>query len=194
MPLSCHTASLGLAALLVLPTAGVAPAGPRMPAAHPVFRPPVVLIDAGQADAMVARLRLYIGFCQQAKAAYRVDCLAERFAAAGRAMDPYGGLPEMRTALMAASQSLGAVARKYQSPTMAAVVLHATGAETITSTRPILPVDPAKQGVANKAALAVVQDTQLTLLRSADSSASDALAFQQVAAVLDGAKVLLRSG
>lgn len=154
--------------------------------------PPVLSVQS-EIDAFTTRLQSYVDFCQTyAKPQYRVDCLSERLDFAAASLNGYGWQRDVRAALRATSRSLYAVTTKYGAANAPAVTLR--GQTTpITSARPIRPVAPQNQTRANAAATGVIQEAELVLLRSAETSPANALAFAQVAAVLGSAKVLLRS-
>ena len=139
----------------------------------------------------ITTLRTYVTFCQtNAKPEYVVDCLAERFDVAANAMGNYGDTADIYRALKAAAQDLAAVSRKYASPTMQPLMLHS---QIFTTTRPIRPVAPANLPPSNAAATEVLEEAELTLLRSSTRS-PNVLAFSQVAEIVGSAKVLLRAG
>ena len=91
---------------------------------------------------------------------------------------------------MQTAHDLAAVSRKYASPTMQPLMLHS---QIITTSRPIRPVAPANLPPSNAAATAVLEEAELTLLRSSTRS-PNVLAFSQVAEIVGSAKVLLRAG
>ena len=171
-------------AITLLALAALAPPGPGATPA------PLPLVQV-QATDVSAPLRAYVAFCKTAaRPEYVVDCLSERLSVAADAMNRYGDTAELYRALKAASRGLSAVSRTYASQTAAPVTLRAAA---LTTTRPIRPVATADLARANAAATAVLDEAELTLLRSSTRS-PNALAFQQVAEVIGSAKVLLRAG
>ena len=169
-------AALALTALAALPQ-------------PPAQRTLLPLVQVQSAD-VASQMRAYVAFCQgTAKPEYVVDCLAERFNLAADTMGNYGATADLYRALKRAARDLAAVSRKYAAPATPPLVL----SSNFTTTRPIRPVAPANLPRSNAAATEVLQEAELTLLRSATRS-PDILAFQQVAEILGSAKVLLRSG
>lgn len=152
--------------------------------------PPVVTVDA-RVDAFASRLQSYVAYCRTAaKPEYTVDCLSERLDFAAATLGNYGWQRDVKAALRATSRRLNAVTATYADPAAPGVTLRAG---PITAARPIQPIARANLTRAATAATAVLQETELTLLRSADTSAANALAFAQVAAIVGSAKVLLRA-
>ena len=153
---------------------------------------PIVMVDA-KVDAFAARLHSYVDYCRtSAKPEYAVDCLSERLDFAAASLGNYGWQRDVKAALRASARRLDAVTAKYADPAKPALTLRAAN-NAIVSARPIQPVARANVTRATAAAAAVLEETQFTLLRSADTSGANALAFAQVAAVVGSAKVLLRS-
>ena len=145
-------------------------------------------------SAYVNEMRASVVFCKAiSNRAYLVDCLSERIGAVAAKMPAYGGTAEIRATLVTASRQLGAVANKYKSRTTPAVNMAMGGPTPIATTRPLRPVAPQNLDAALSAASAIVAETETILLRSSTDPAQDALAFQQVAAVIGSTKVLLRS-
>ena len=154
---------------------------------------PLVQVQAMQFQSgdLASQLRQYVAFCAaSAKAEYVVDCLAERFNVAADGLGRTGDTAELNRALKEASHDLAAVSRKYASATTAPLVLQTSA---FTTTRPIRPVAPDDLRPSNAAATAVLEEAELSLLRSSTRS-PNALAFSQVAEIVGSAKVLLRAG
>lgn len=144
-------------------------------------------------DAFTTRLQSYVDFCDTyARAQYKVDCLSERLTFAAKNLGNYGWQGQVKATLRATARSLYAVTTKYAAPGAAPVTIR-NDATPIVSSRPVRPIAPQNQTRANAVASAVIEEAELTLLRSADTSSANALAFAQVAAVIGSAKVLLRS-
>ncbi|MEO6301050.1 MAG: hypothetical protein ABIV25_07935 [Paracoccaceae bacterium] len=143
----------------------------------------------------VADLYRSIAFCRAiGRQAYMVDCLAERIGAVAAKMPASGDRADMRAALATASRELGAVANKYRSRTQSPVNMTMGGANSMTTTRPLRGIAPENLNLALTAALTVMAQTETVLLRSAQTSQTRALDFQEVAGVIGSTKVLLRSG
>jgi hypothetical protein len=144
--------------------------------------------------AYVDELKASVAFCQAiTNREFLVDCLSERIGATAQRMPAYGDVSAMRATLLTASRKLGAVAAKYRAPATPAVRLQSTGANPITTTRPLRPVASENLDAALAEAATIVAETETVLLRSAEGSQDRALDFQQVAAVMGSTKVLLRS-
>lgn len=117
-----------------------------------------------------------------------VDCLSEQYDAAAKLMPVTEGYAKARKALERAAAKLHALAEAQADPGKPAVTARAGGHR---SHRPLTPVaDPA---AANHAAMAIVQDTKLYLLRSANGSNQRRAAYEDVAAVVNSTKVILRA-
>lgn len=153
---------------------------------------PLVSVQS-ELDAFTTRLQSYVAFCDRyARAQYKVDCLSERLTFAANNLGNYGWQGQVKATLRATARSLYAVTTKYAAPGAAPVIIR-NDATPIVSSRPIRPVAPQNQTRANAVASNVIEEAELTLLRSADTSQANALAFAEVAAVIGSAKVLLRS-
>lgn len=157
--------------------------------------PPVVTVDA-KVDAFTTRLQSYVEYCRtSAKPDYAVDCLSERLEFAAASLGNYGWQRDVKAALRASARSLNAVTAKYADPARPPVTLRsgASAPRPIVSSRPIQPVAPENLTRATTVAANVIEETEFTLLRSAETGGANALAFAQVAAVIGSAKVLLRA-
>ncbi len=146
-------------------------------------------ISEDATDQIVADLSTGSAFCQGlGDPALNVDCLSDQFAAAAKAMPAKGGYAAARKALLDAAARLHALAAANAAPGKPAAKVKAGKRH---STRPLTAVaNPA--AVAAKAA-AIVTETRLVLLRSSSGSDQRRIAYEQVAAVVDSTKVLLRS-
>ena len=146
-------------------------------------------ISAEETDQIVADLSSGTAFCQAVgDPALNVDCLSDQFAAAAKSMPTKGGYAAARKALLDAAARLHALAAANAAPGKPAAKVKSGNRR---SSRPLTAVaNPA--AVAAKAA-AIVRDTKLVLLRSSSGSDQRRIAYEQVAAVVDSTKVLLRS-
>lgn len=161
------------------------------PSPHPAApQVPWALVHVQSTD-VANQLRAYVAFCAQAaKPEYRADCLAERFTLAAETLGRYGATAELYRALKRAARDLSAVSRTYASTTAAPLILSSA---QFTTLRPIQPIARENLARATTAATEVLQEAELTLLRSA-TRAPEVSAFTQVAAIIGTAKVLLRAG
>ena len=160
---------------------------------NPLTNPVPALTVRIELNAFTAKLQSYVDFCDRyAKAQYKVDCLSERLTVAAASLGNYGWQREVKWTLRATARNLYAVTTKYADPGAAAITLRGQGTP-IVSSRPVRAVAPQNQTRANAAASTVIEEAELTLLRSADTSPANALAFAQVAAIVGSAKVLLRA-
>ncbi|MEO6300808.1 MAG: hypothetical protein ABIV25_04415 [Paracoccaceae bacterium] len=146
-------------------------------------------ISQDETDQIVENLSSGTTFCQAVgDPALNVDCLSDQFAAAAKAMPAKGGYGDARKALLDAAAKLHALAAANAAPGKPAAKVKAGNHR---SSRPLTAVaNPA--AVAAKAA-AIVQETKLVLLRSSSGSDQRRIAYEQVAAVVNSTKVLLRS-
>lgn len=146
-------------------------------------------ISPEETDQIVADLSSGTAFCQAlGDPSLNVDCLSDQFAAAAQAMPAKGGYSAARKALLDAAARLHALAAANAAPGKAAAKV---GSGNRRSSRPLTAVaDPAALAAR---AVAIVRDTRLVLLRSSSGSDRRRIAYEQVAAVVNSTKVLLRS-
>ncbi|MCA0872593.1 hypothetical protein LCL97_17300 [Seohaeicola saemankumensis] len=146
--------------------------------------------------AVVNTLNSATRYCAAIKqTTYAIDCLAERLDNVNRRMAGVEGYEEVRAALNEASRGLNRIARENRSATEPPAIFEqrkSDGSKVRTS-RPLVPVDAARLDSAVAQALAVIEDTETVLLRSAESSAERAAQFQRIAQAVGSNKVLLRS-
>jgi hypothetical protein len=121
--------------------------------------------------------------------AYTVDCLSYQYWVTAQSMPRTGGYADARKALLAASEKLHALAMANRDRSKPAARGNVGGKKT---SRPLIPVT--NVAAVNAQAETIVQDTKLVLLRSSRGSDQRRLAYEQIAAVVNSNKVLLRSG
>lgn len=174
--------------------APASPGGAPAPAARPTAGPTAVaMTPQAQRNAVAEVVRTISDAnktCGQT-GAYVVDCLAERLEVATRSLAPVGELGEARAILDSAAQKLHALARANPDATLARGRIRQ--GDTIVSTRPIIPVDQARQAEVAAQASAIMAEAETLLLRSASGSADRRAQYQRIAAVVGSSKVLLRS-
>ena len=124
---------------------------------------------------------------------YVIDCLSERLDVIAARLPETGDFAEMRLALADASAQLGALAANNQSEVLPSGIARSTGANPVSTTRPLRPVATETLAASLQAADAIVAQAQLVLLRSSTNSHNRSLDFQRVAAVVGTSRALLRS-
>lgn len=145
-------------------------------------------------DAIVESLTTATRFCASLpQDAYRVDCLSERLEAAARALPQTGDYAEARDTLLTASRKLNRLARDNAAPDLPRIRASAGGDTAITTTRPLVPVNPARQAEINAQAAAVIDEAATVLLRSSDRPDEMAAHYRRISVAVDSNKVLLRS-
>ncbi|WP_052249107.1 hypothetical protein, partial [Leisingera sp. ANG-Vp] len=124
---------------------------------------------------------------------YLIDCLAERFEALEKDLARLPGHEPVRKVLRQTARGLRQIARENRDPAKPHAKLHTTDSSQKTH-RPLVAVAPERQAIAATQALAVLEEAQTLLLRSAENSpARSIVRFQQIAEAIDSSKVLLRS-
>lgn len=135
-------------------------------------------------------------FCGQLKSdQYTIDCLSDQFASIAASLPRSGKMADVRQVFRQTSKKLAAVANRNRASRAEMPRVHAAreGQLSNRTSRPLVPVRKSLQSRANAQAVAVLQEAQTQLLRSASSSASRKLHYQRIAAAIGSNKVLLRS-
>lgn len=150
--------------------------------------------SAAATDAIVESLTTATRFCASLpQDSYRVDCLSERLEAAARALPQTGDYADARDTLLTASRKLNRLARDNAAPDLPRIRASAGGQAAITTTRPLVPVSPARQAGINTQAEAVIDEAATILLRASDRPDEMAAQYRRISAAVDSNKVLLRS-
>ena len=122
---------------------------------------------------------------------YAIDCIAERLERLSYDMRGLSGHGNLRKVIRQTASQLHAVARNNRdTDRRKATVRTADG--SLRSSRALVPVSADRQAEAISRAVAIIEEAETSLLRSAPSS-SDALNFQRIADALGSNKVLLRA-
>lgn len=146
-------------------------------------------ISPSATAAIVGELQAAIDYCQAMRnPAYNVDCLSYQFWLTAQSMPKTGGYADARKALLDAADKLHALALANRDRSKPAAKANVGGKRT---SRPLTPVT--NSAAVNAQAAAIVQDTNLVLLRSTSGSQQRRVAYTQIAAVVNSTKVLLRS-
>lgn len=127
------------------------------------------------------------------QSAYRVDCLAERLQVVSDDIPEGTDYDEVRQVLKDASAEMALLARNNRDPDLPKAPASRQGDSSERSSRPLTPVSSAAQAEVGERAIAILEQAQTQLLRSADSSNSRSLQYAQIAQAIDSTKVLLRS-
>lgn len=127
------------------------------------------------------------------KSAYRVDCLAERLQVVSDGIPEGTDYDEVRQVLEAASAEMALLARDNRDPDLPRAPASRQGDSSERSTRPLTPVASGAQAEVGERAIAILEQAQTQLLRSAEGSNRRSLQYAQIAEAIDSTKVLLRS-
>jgi len=188
-----HVVGLTLAA-----SAGIAPVLARAQVGASVLY--TVIVPAGDFGSanftrqLVSSLATAKAFCGGLdQSAYRVDCLAERLQVVSDDIPEGTDYDEVRQVLKDASAEMALLARNNRDPDLPKAPASRQGDSSERSSRPLTPVSSAAQAEVGERAIAILEQAQTQLLRSADSSNSRSLQYAQIAQAIDSTKVLLRS-
>lgn len=137
-------------------------------------------------------------FCAALKdATLNVDCLAERLGDLSDTIPADTDYAEVRSVLSDTSKKLRKVADSNRDSARAGVSATQPGSEPGTvvakTSRPLTPVRTDAVEQANTQALAILEEAETVLLRSAESNSEKRTQYSQIADALDSNKVLLRS-
>jgi len=188
--------SAGLA--LGVAVTGVAPIGASAQAGLNVLY--TVIVPAGDFGSaqftryLVSSLSSAKAFCGGLdNAAYRVDCLAERLEVVSDTIPEGSDYDEVRQVFNSASVDMARLARNNRDPNLPKGAASRGGDSPAQSTRPLTPVSSAAQAAVGQQAIAILEQAQTQLLRSAQGASRRSLQYAQIAQAIDSTKVLLRS-
>ena len=126
--------------------------------------------------------------------AFGVDCVADYFDWLADRLPQTNEFREAERIIRDAASQLNRVARDNASTTKRPAVFRLGNSSRQTS-RAVIPVAPERQARARSAALAIVEEAETRLLRSADRAQRSRVAFANIAAVVgESSAVLLRAG
>ena len=145
-------------------------------------------------DIVVTAISEVQEFCRRIEPKeYQIDCLAERLEATARSLPITGEYADVRRAILQASERLATVARRNRSPSLPAATARAANNPSRATSRPLVPVASERLAAANREAVAIIEETETMLLRSAESPENRMSHYQRIAAAVGSNKVLLRS-
>ena len=150
----------------------------------------------GQVVATLEQATRYCGWLKRdGRGEYVIDCLAERIDDVNRRMAGLRGYDEVRAVLDETARGLNDIARANRAAGQRPTRFRTEEADgTVTRTnRRLVPVEPARQQAAVAQALAVIEEAETKLLRSAEDPVARGAQFQRIAAAVGSNKVLLRS-
>lgn len=185
----------GFAALGICLGAGIAaPVAAQVPGA--VY---TVVVPSGQfgspaaAGAVVSGISAAKKFCSDlGDSSFRVDCLAERLALVADTIPKDSDYAEVSAVLKDTASQLEGLAKSNRDPQRGRAHATRSGTDERTS-RPLTPVAPAAAATVNQQAIAILENTETVLLRSAESSAEKRNQYAQIAQAVGSNKVLLRA-
>lgn len=133
-------------------------------------------------------------YCGPVDSAYRIDCLAEQYRQIAKSLPKHGDHRRVSEALHKAADDLEAIVAANLD-TAAPTITPAPQAKAprAKAVRKIRAVQKKRIVVAERAAAKVVTELETVLLRSSESSRRRKKPFEQVAAVVNSNKRLLRS-
>jgi len=155
--------------------------------------PTFVPLNDGLTDGIVLQLTQAKELCGRLPWPYRVDCMSDQFARLARSLPSKGAYGQVRRALFEASEDLRKLAENNRDPDEPEIMVRLSTAGGARSSRPLVPVAPAKRAEVARKAEAIIAEASTVLLRSAENSEDRMLHFAQVAQAIDSTKVLLRS-
>lgn len=177
-----------------LATALVQPASAQVPGAvYTVVIPAGQFGSPGAAAAVVSGIAAAKQFCSDlGDSAFRVDCLAERLAVVAETIPKDSDYSEVSEVLKQTSDDLARLARANRDTQRGKS--HAVRQKTDErTTRPLTPVSAAAVQSVNQQAIAILENTETILLRSAESSTEKRNQYAKIAEAVGSNKVLLRA-
>ena len=151
----------------------------------------IEVINAETTQRILDEIRAGTAFCKAlVRQEYVIDCLSDRLQSVADGLSAVGEYSEVRSALEDAAQKLHALVLANASEELAPQVARAGGRR---SSRALTPIATEAMGAVNAQAAVIIEGAELVLLRSSSGSERRAVAFSQVAQVVNSTKVLLRS-
>jgi len=124
---------------------------------------------------------------------YRVDCIRQTLLRAARELPDRGDYAPMKAILEDAAAKLGTIVAQNPDRSAGTVTPNVGGRPLAPTLPPLRAIDPAAQEQALEQAVAVLEETETLLLRSAAGSSVRLPHYELVAQAVDSTKVLLRS-
>ena len=159
-----------------------------------------VVVPAGEfgspafAGVLVGGIAAVKKFCSQiGDDAYHVDCLAERLSVVAAGIPQDSDYADVRKTLLDTSAKLSRLARSNRDAGLPRANVTQPGAEPVTTTRPLTPVARSAVPRVNQQAVAILEETETILLRSADNSEEKLAQYTRIAEAVGSNKVLLRA-
>lgn len=150
----------------------------------------IEVVNTETTQQIIDEIKAGVAFCKQlVHQEYAVDCLSDRLQSVADGLSSVGEYSEVRAALEDAAQKLHALAVANASTVLGQTVARGPGSRR--SSRPLTAVTASAN--VNAQAAAIINSTELVLLRSSAGSERRRVAFEQISAVVDSTKVLLRS-
>lgn len=133
-------------------------------------------------------------FCSQLPSdAYTVDCLAERMGAISSTIPEDSDYAQVQEVLADTSRKLEQLARANRDIGADRVRLSAGGETPVTTSRALTPVRADAVDTVNAQAIAILEEAETILLRSAEQSDRRQVQYTQIAEAIGSNKVLLRA-
>jgi hypothetical protein len=124
---------------------------------------------------------------------YRIDCIRQTLLLAAAKLPTRGDYAPVREALVDAAEKLDRIVAQNGAAAAGRVTPPIGGRPLAPTLPPLRAVSPEAQEKAVAEALAVLEEAETILLRSAENSTRRLEHYQQVAQAIDSTKVLLRS-
>lgn len=161
-----------------------------------VFDPPVNALGIATTNLMVARITELARLCETASPGHRIDCLGKGYLRVARGMPKGSAYRPIRTELFRTGKALREIARQ-NSDDRRSSDSGATGAirggEAANGPSSFRLVKEANLAAANSAAIAVIQEAQTRILRSAENSHRRRVHYRRIAVAMDSSTRILRS-
>lgn len=215
-----HSRSLSLAIVALCLTVESVSSGTQAP--PPVFPPPATggVVDpvfippipspappdgasggGGGAAASSAATRIIVAeldaarnFCQQMPSEeYTIDCLGDALQQVAEDLPTSGDYGEARGIIADAASQLRTVARQNASTVLPTGRVAPPSNPDAGSATPLVPVARERLPAANAQALAILEEAETLLLRSAANSAARRVHYERISTAVGSNKVLLRS-
>ncbi|MCV2867421.1 hypothetical protein OEW28_02105 [Defluviimonas sp. WL0002] len=124
---------------------------------------------------------------------YRIDCIRQTLLLAAARLPNRGDYAPVKDALLDAADKLDRIVEQNASASSGRVTPPIGGRPLAPTLPPLRAVSPEAQERAVAEAIAVLEEAETILLRSAENSERRLVHYQQVAQAIDSTKVLLRS-
>lgn len=172
---------------------------PSMDGFNPVFRPYLSSVGprnfSNEATRLLEeKLRAATTFCgRMSDQAYIVDCLGDAYEKIAKEMPKTGDYAEARVIIAKTATKLRSLAKANQDTDLPRGYVVSTGKDKKRSSTPLTPIKTETMKATHTQAIAIIEEAQTELLRSAENSTLRKVHYEQISKAIDSNKVLLRS-